>query len=870
MVCALLGGMPPLAGAPVAVKPSATETSAPPLVEAFQKGPISISAKVTRSMGKNEQSILPLFQVPVLKFQDKLELSFAGEAFDQRVTGADWSVIVVFLPRTIAPTDQGVVDFTLKRKDERMVIPAISVPYDSIPMIFLIPDKNARKKVLKDLNDHLEAFRTLCAKIADIATERAAADKFIQDLDAIDKSLSPAQYDNALQGFLHAYGDEVSGDLQGFLGTPSSNLDKCSLITQEFRNTNVLVPGSAPALPVAPPVAVTPGATAASAYVSIIFDLAAIINNLWPGHQFQYLPAVARDFHDSSADLYYSSWIRTTGDLRGALMCCPGNWEDGPAPAFDFDLPAGESILNKQFLLKVRPRENSRKPFALYGHDWKLLLTGPKGESLPPLPLTISPGKESFVASPAPILDALQKLGASQVKARIVGRWGFTSIEMAPRDLPSGCDPMWTPDPAETASFQVGGECSISLPATWAGTVERVSFRPAASGAALLVAQLKNGKDGSRQAVFAPKGDAGPGTLEITTFGSGKPALTRPLALAEATPEVTAIEAHLDDPALVLRGRHLNGVQAVEIGGRRFLPDAQAAPEGPARVFRSADRKTLEGPAGKSFLATVVTGKGKPPLRLPTALLPSRPRIAEVQVIQAEAKPTGVAITAAIPIASTAEPSQVSLLTGKGYRFPSDPTFRVAIRNADEPAEVRTILPAKIRVMGRSQKATFTFNPAELLGGRAAGVLELQVQDDKAGAGDWLALPATFLELPAIGAIQVDAHGFRLTGQSLDQIEAVAATPAGPWEKASVTIEAGREVARMATPLTSDTCYIRLFGWTDLVLAVKVPSPPPGPKPALAAVPPLPAFPVVKPLPESDLAPPRALSKTGVVPTPPA
>jgi hypothetical protein len=810
------------------VKAGAAET--PPLVEAFQKGPISISAKVTRSLGKNEKSIMPLFQVPVLQFQDQLELSFSGEAFDLRVTSADWSVIVVFLPRTIAPTDQGVVDFTLKRKDGRMVMPAISVPYDSIPMIFLIPDHNARKKVLKDLNDHLEAFRTLCAKIADISTERAAADKFIKDLDAIDKSLSPAQYDNALQGFLHAYGDAVSGDLQAFLAAPSSNLDKCSLLTQEFRNTNVLVPGSAPAMPVAGPIAVAPGAMATSAYVSIIFDLAAIINNLWPGHQFQYLPAVARDFHDSSADLYYSSWIRTTGDLRGALMCCPGNWEDQQPPAFDFDLPTGESLLGRQVLLKVQPRENSRGPFALFGHDWKLLLTGPKGESLPPLTLAVSPSRQSFVASPAPVLEALQKLGGTPVKARIVGRWGFTSIAQDPRELPTGCDPVWTPTPAEAAAFRIGKASAFKLPAAWAGTVERVGFRPA-SGAPLLVAKLSAGKDGSRSAEFEPKGDAGPGLLEITAIGAGKPALAVPLTLAEAGPEVTGIEAHLEDPALILRGRHLSGVQAVEIGERRFLPAVQEPADGPSRRFLSADGKPLEGALGKQLMAVVVTRQGKLAEKFPLALMAPRPRIGEVQITRAEAKTTGLAITSTIPIAPTGDPSLVSLLSAKGYRFPSDPTFRVAIRNPEDPTEIRTVLPAKIRVMGRNQKATFILDPADLLGVRAAGILELQVQDDHAGAGDWTPIPATFLDLPAIGAIQAEPAGFRLTGQSLDQIEAVASSPAGPWAKTAVTIEGGREVVTQATPLTGDSCYLRLFGWTDLVLAVKIPRPSPEPKP---------------------------------------
>ncbi len=38
-----------------------------------------------------------------------------------------------------------------------------------------------------------------------------------------------------------------------------------------------------------------------------------------------------------------------------------------------------------------------------------------------------------------------------------------------------------------------------------------------------------------------------------------------------------------------------------------------------------------------------------------------------------------------------------------------------------------------------------------------------------------------------------------------------------------MTIQGGREVAELTAPLTGDKCFIRLFGWSDLVLAVKVP-----------------------------------------------
>jgi hypothetical protein len=188
-------------------------------------------------------------------------------------------------------------------------------------------------------------------------------------------------------------------------------------------------------------------------------------------------------------------------------------------------------------------------------------------------------------------------------------------------------------------------------------------------------------------------------------------------------------------------------------------------------------------------------------------------------------KSTGLAVSSSIPIASTNDPSQISLLTDKAYQLPPDGAFRAALRNPEEPTEIRVISASKIRVMGHNRKATFTFTPSELLGGRASGKLELQVQDDHAGPSDWLALPATFLDLPAIGAVQQTATGFRLTGTSLDQIEAVAPSRDGPWEKAGLTIEDGREVAEFKTPLTGNTCFLRLFGWDDLAVAVTFPPP---------------------------------------------
>jgi hypothetical protein len=800
-----------------------SEPGAPALVEAFQKGPITFTGKVVHAPGTPEESSLPVFQVPVLKFQDRLELSFSGEAFDQRVTRADWSVVVVFLPRTVAPTDQGVVSFRLKRKDDQMVVPAIPVPYDSIPMFFLIPDKNGRKKVLKDLNDHLEAFRNLCSKICELSEERASADTFLEDLGAIDKNLSAAQYDNAVLGFLHAYGNSVSGDLQAFVGGSRSNLEKFQFLTQEFRKTNVLVPESGTA-PVEAQVSVGTGSNrATSAYISIFFDLAGIIKNLWPGHQFQYLPALARNFHGPSADLYYSDWIHTTGETLGALMCCPGKWEDQTPPAFELELPEGESILKPQALLKAHPKEKNRNPFSLFGHDWKLLATGPKGEPLPPLSLAASPGKASFVATPAPLLDPLRKLGPVSVKLRVIGRWGFTSIATDPLELPVSPDPAWTPSPAEKAAFQAGKDCTFTLPKSWASIVDQVSFRPARSGVPPLFATLKDGKEGTRTASFGPKPELlGAGFLEIKTFGQDKPAFSVPITLLPAPPEPAALEARLGEEKVILRGRHLEGIQALELEGRRFVPKGMEAPDGMA--FRAEDGKPLEGTVGRKLAGAMILA---PDRKVPLengALMPARPRLAEVLVAPMESKANGILVTSTLPIASTTSPSQVSLITAKGYRFPSDRGVHALVRNAEEPAEVRTIPPAKFRIMGNNQKATFLFTPSDLLGGRASGTLEVQVQDDHSGPGDWMPLPAAFLDLPTISSVQADPSGLGLTGPSLDPIEALAPSPTGPWEKISVAIEDGRQVIKSSCRLTGDQCYLKVFGWPEVVLRFKFPT----------------------------------------------
>lgn len=94
-------------------------------------------------MGRGIES-LSLFKVPVLRYQDRLSFTFSGEAFDPRVTKADWTLVVIFLPKTVAPTSQGVVGHALERTPKGMTVPVIHVPYDAIPIVFMVPDSGGK------------------------------------------------------------------------------------------------------------------------------------------------------------------------------------------------------------------------------------------------------------------------------------------------------------------------------------------------------------------------------------------------------------------------------------------------------------------------------------------------------------------------------------------------------------------------------------------------------------------------------------------------------------------------------------------------------------------------------------------------------
>jgi hypothetical protein len=825
LVAVLLAGGALGAEEPAAKEPAKASVS---FVEAFQKGPVVIKAQVARKEGASE-TLLPLFQTPWVKFGDRLEVAFSGEAFDPRVTPADWSFVVVFLPRTVAPTDKGVVDFRLKKKGGEMVVPSIAVPYDSIPMLFLLPDRNGRKKVLADLTAHLAEFRNLCAKIQALSEERAAADKFLQDLDAIDKNLTGPTYDNAVQSFLHNYGDAVSGDLQVFLSGRSSNLEKAQFLTSEFRKTNVLVPDAAAGTPATAQVTVgAGGGRAVSAYVSIFFDLAMVIHNLWPGHQFQYLPALARGFSGASAELWYSDWIRTTGDVRGALMCCPGRWSDVATPSFSFHIGKGESLLRKEALLEVEPA-GKELPFGLFGHDWKLVLTGSKGESLQPIHLEPSPGRKAFVASSGAVREALRGLKTAVLKGRIVGQWGFTSVATPSEDLYVGPDPAWAPAPEEVAAFKAGGDPVLTLPAPWADGVEKVQFRPAKGGKVLEGSLTDAGSHGRRAVFHAGAAEAGKGTLDVFLWGDKTPSLSRPMDMLPDPPVISTVEARPGDSVVKVAGRRLDALMSLKIGDREF-DRGETGADG-AIVFNAKDGKALEGKAGEAVKVAGTFRAGAPTVPFPRVRLrPVRPGLATVQVHAIEVKTPKLRLEASVPVAPSTGPSQINLITGKGYHFPSDHAFRLAFRNADEPEVVREVPGSKVQVLGNNQKASLALTPSDLLGGRASGRLEVQVQDEHAGCGAWIPLPVTFLDLPVLGTLE----GTQLTGPALDAIQAVAVSPAGPWSALDVSLVDGRETAAVPVVTAEGTYYFKLFGWPDLTFTLKVPPPPAAPAPVQA------------------------------------
>ncbi len=848
--CLCLSAGVPLLHADDATPPPAKKVD---LGDAFQKGPIALDAKVIRSVSGHPPEHLPLFQVPVLRYEDQVQISLSGEAFDPRVTQADWTLVVVFLPRTVAPTDRGVVELRLKRKGDAMVAAPFKAPYDAIPMFFLVPDTGGRRKILTDLSAHLDAFRSICLKLSDLTEQRAHADQFLAGLNTIQQNQSPASYDSSLFNFLKAYGAPVSQDFQVFLASnDTSNLAKFQFLTQEFTRTNLLSPGSDSGGDGSVSLqdqSVSGPMRPASAYVAIAFDLVQIFQNLWPGHQFQYVPALARDFKGSHAELWYGDWIHTTGAVRGALVFSPCRWKDAELPAFTFDLPADGNLLQPFGRLQIHPKAKSNQPFALYGHDWRLVLEGPKGApALAPLPLAPSPDHQSFMILPGPAQDALRKADLLQVQAHIEGAWGFEPVASPGVALPAGLDPTWRPTGDEKDHFMEGQACHFRLPGPWAACVGRVIFRPAQGGSSL-EAKLEAQPDGSRLAAFTTlAGPPGPGTLELRLSGSEQPSLSVPLRLLPPLPVVDHVEAHQGENSVLVVGSHLSQATACRFGDLVLQP-GQRTREGWTFV---AAKGTLPGEAGSLLQGALHLGDGRVLSLKDVLLLPPRPQLGVIQVIP-ERAPKGLPLTADHPLIPPDEPVLISILSGRKGAYPFGHKPQLRFRATDDPETIHPLPPKHLRMVGRGERLLASLRMSDLIGSSGAGHLEVQVADAKAGASAWVPLQPLFLELPVLKSVQLDGTASRLMGPSLETIEAVAPAPTGPWTPFSFSFqEAGEESGPAPAGAPDGSLFLKLYGWPDLAVRLQGPVPPkavPAPTPSIpvptAPIPPKP--PVVTP-----------------------
>ena len=877
-LAALLVGVLLGSAAPLLAEDPPTQPSPPAqdLGEAFQKGPIALSAQVMRRGPDGKERSLPLFQVPVLRYQDRVAMSLSGEAFDPRVTHADWSLIVVFLPRTVAPTDRGVMELRLKRKGDEMVAASFTAPYDAIPMFFLVPDSGGSRKILTDVSAHLGAFRSICLKLSDLTEQRAHADQFLAGLDSIRKDQSPASYDSAVLNFMKAYNGQVAQDLQVFLaGNGVSNLDKFQFLAETFRQTNLLVPtdgggsqtvnlqGQSVSGPLRP----------ASAYISIVFDLVQIFQNLWPGHQFQYVPALARDFNGLHAQLWYGDWIHTTGDVRGAIVFSPCRWKDADPPAFSFDLPPGGSLLQPFAPLLIHPEPKSNFPFALFGHRWQLVIEGPKGECLDPLPLLPSQARQAFLISPGPALDVLRKAGVQTVKAHIEGRWGFQAVASSSLDLPVGLDPAWRPTPGERGHFMLGEPCAFRLPAPWAACVGRAVFRPAKGSSSPLDADLTLQPDGSRLATFHPlEGPAGPGTLDLYLSGAETAALSIPITLLPPLPVVDHVEAHQGEAAVLLSGHHLGEASKCVLGGVILLRGHRNSD---GWTFESA-KGPLPGEAGTDLQGELQLEDGRNLPLKSVQILPPRPQVGAIRVIPERATP-GLPLVTGQLLVPTSTPVMLSILSDRKGTYPFGHKPRLAIRSVDDPSTVK-LLPSlhpagSLRLLGRGQRIIATFRLSDLFGASAAGHFEIQVLDATAGASAWMPLPALFLDPPIVQRVFRDAEGTHIEGSALETIEAVGVASTGPWTPLVFDFRDGHEQADVPPPDPDGSLFLRLYGWPDLVVRLQGPIPPPPPSPKAGPRPDSakPRVPTVVPvkIPDAPKPPDVQPPKAPVAPSPP-
>jgi hypothetical protein len=168
----------------------------------------------------------------------------------------------------------------------------------------------------------------------------------------------------------------------------------------------------------------------------------------------------------------------------------------------------------------------------------------------------------------------------------------------------------------------------------------------------------------------------------------------------------------------------------------------------------------------------------------------------------------------------------MSILPGRKGEFPFGRRPKLFLRSSEDLTSVQPVPPKNVRVVGRGQRILATLQMSELFGSSGGGHLELQVADVKAGASAWVPLQPLFLELPEVSQVRLNKSASRLEGPSLETIESVASSPAGPWAAFTFSFQGDLETGEAPLPSSDGSLFLKLYGWPNQLIRLQAQLPP--------------------------------------------
>lgn len=409
-----------------------------------------------------------------------------------------------------------------------------------------------------------------------------------------------------------------------------------------------------------------------------------------------------------------------------------------------------------------------------YVHDTALVIT-PDGK--PGRTIAIDPR-----SGDAPVVNrsAFDDGSDAGYTVRLAGRFGFTPIAAADRISARIAIPRsttWSLAPAPNRPPVAGGSLDVIATSAAAPCLSSADLQ---IGSAPPIPLEAKRLDARRIALHASLQNVPPGSAQIRFYQDDPVHATQiasasPIAIAPKPAEVDRASvptANLGDPLIALRGTGFENVSGVRLGGGTYTKIAGS----------SADLACFRGPPigggylemGQSVSAQLLLQNGSPGDVFVLKLGPKRPALL----------PASVAAGGATHFSTT--PLEVMLTSAAGTGFPARREIRVrrAPAGSASPCEDPGAAPAfGVVPDADTHEATAStlaviLRPAQELGDRAFGVLQLQLVDMAAKvASAWVDVPGTFVRAPDVSRIECPADPAlpcTLLGTGLTAVDGVA------------------------------------------------------------------------------------------------